>query len=407
MKILLVNKYFYIKGGAENSFFETARLLKSHEHEIVFFSMKHSNNYESHYSEFFVSNVDYLRKTSLDVFKNSAKLLYSFEARDNIEKLISRTKPEIAHINNIYHQISPSILHSFRKYHIPVVMTLRDCKMVCPVYSLFFDGKICEKCRNGKYYECLVRKCVKGSFLKSILGTFEMYLHHKILKIYNLVDIFISPSYFLKVKLHELGFKKEIVVLPNFVDINNFVPQFSWSENSIVYFGRLAEGKGLLNLIKSVKGLPLRLKIVGIGPLKESLELYVKSQCIENVDFLGYLKDGKLNQEVCKSMFVVLPSESYEVFGRTILEGFALGKPAIASRIGGATELVKDGETGLTFESSNSNDLRSKILQLSENPDKIISMGKKARKYIEVELNGSKHYERLLEIYRRAIKMTN
>ena len=64
-----------------------------------------------------------------------------------------------------------------------------------------------------------------------------MYLHHKILRIYNLVDVFISPSMFLKNKLKDMGFKGEIEYLPNFVDLKDFEPAYDWQEKSIVYFG--------------------------------------------------------------------------------------------------------------------------------------------------------------------------
>jgi glycosyltransferase involved in cell wall biosynthesis len=402
MKILLANKYYYLKGGAEVSFFETAKLLENKGHKVVFFSMQHPRNYTSEYEKYFVSNVDYEKKGFRYKIAILLKLLYSLEAKKKIEKLIEREKPDIAHLNNIYHQISPSILHSLKKIRIPMIMTLRDYKMVCASYLMLNNRNVCDACKDGRYYNCFIKSCVKKSRAKSLLNTIEMYLDHKILNIYDLVDVFISPSRFLKSKLEEMGFKKKIVYLPNFVNLEEFQPEYSWQENSIVYFGRLSKEKGLFTLIEAVKGLDVKLKIIGEGPIRESLEHRAKSKEIKNIEFMGYKSGEDLKNKIRKSMFVVLPSEWYENNPRSIIEGFALGKPAIGARIGGIPELVRDNETGLTFEPGNADDLREKIKELLGNSSLLKKMGENARRFVETELNPEKHYQKLMEIYQRA-----
>ncbi len=403
MKILLANKFFYIKGGAEASFFTTAELLENNRNKIIFFSMNHPKNFSSKYEKYFVSNVDYENNNMKNKISVSLKLLYSFEARRKVENLIKKEKPDIAHLNNIYHQISPSILHVFKKNRIPIIITLRDYKLVCASYLMLNHGEICEACKNGRYYNCFINGCVKDSKIKSLLNTIEMYLHHKMLNIYNLVDVFISPSKFLKKKLEKMGFKGKIFYLPNFVEVENFKPKYYWQENSIVYFGRLSKEKGLFNLIEGAKDLRVMIKIIGDGPIKESLKSVCRSKKLKNIKFLGYKGGENLKNEIRKSMFVVLPSEWYENNPRSIIEGFALGKPAIGTRIGGIPELIKDRETGLTYETGNIEDLRAKIMYLINSPDKIVEMGKNARRFVEKELNGEKHYQRLMEIYEQAI----
>jgi len=237
-----------------------------------------------------------------------------------------------------------------------------------------------------------------------ILFSDEMYLHHKIFHIYELIDVFISPSMFLKNKVEEMGFKGKIIYLPNFVNLEDYKPQYDWQENSIVYFGRLSKEKGLFTLIEAMKGLNTKLKIIGEGPIKESLESRVRSLELKNIEFLGYKAGEELKDEIRKSMFVILPSEWYENNPRCIIEGFALGKPAIGARIGGIPELVKDNETGLTFEPWNADDLKRKISQLLENPLEISRMGKNARKMVNEELNPDIHYGKLMEIYENCSK---
>jgi len=283
-------------------------------------------------------------------------------------------------------------------------MTMHDYKLVCASYSMLSNGKSCESCKNGRYHFCFRKKCVKDSWAKSLLNTVEMYLQHKILHLYNMIDIFIATSNFIKEKHIEMGFRGKIVCLPNFVNIGDFTPQYEWEERSIVYFGRLSPEKGLFTLLKAVKGLDIQLKIIGTGSMREVLERKVKNEKLGNIVFKGHMIGDDLKKEIKPSMATVISSEWYEAFGRTIIESFALGKPVIGARIGGIPELVKDSVTGYTFEAGNVDDLRSKIVKLSESKDKIVEMGKNARKYVEENFNQEKHYIKLMEIYSKAMR---
>jgi glycosyltransferase involved in cell wall biosynthesis len=351
-----------------------------------------------------VSNTDYNDGGGLkDKAKAAWNILYSFEAKKNIAFLLDRVQSEIVHLNNFAHQISPSILDVIKKRNIPVVMTMRDYKMVCPCYTLLTNGHICEKCAHGRYYHCGLNRCTKGSLSKSLINVVEMYLHHKILHIYDKIDVYISPSLFLMNKVKEIGFKHEVVHLPNCVDVSGFRPDYSWQNKSIVYVGRLSHEKGIATLIDAVKLLPeVRLKIIGDGPLKAQLEAKVETEQISNVFFLGYRTGDQFHDEIRSAMFLVIPSEWYENNPRTVIEAFALGKPVVGARIGGIPELVRDWETGLTYESGNAGDLKEKIVLLLANRQRLSEMGENARAFVERDLNAEKHYTELMNIYQRA-----
>jgi len=404
MKILLVNKFLYPRGGDAISTLETGKLLTKNGHEIVFWGMEHPSNEKFPFEEFFVSYVDYNKKSGIwQEVKNSIKILYSLEAKNKINSLISKWKPDIVHLNNFAHQISPSILGVFKKNKIPVVMTLRDYKLVCPAYTMLLDGKLCEKCKGGRFYNCFLYKCTKDSVLKSLVNTVEMYLHHKILHIYNNISIFISPSNFLIEKFKEMGFKGKLIYLPNFVDVEEYKPDYNFKDKSIIYFGRLSREKGVATLIDAVRNLDVRLKIVGGGPIEDELKNKVKTENISNVHFLGYREGDGLRNIIMESMFVVIPSEWYENNPRSVLESFALGKPVIGARIGGIPELVIDGKTGYTFEAGDVEDLRNKIIYLLNDTDKVESLGRDARKFVEEKFNPDMHYKKLISIYNNTI----
>jgi len=399
MNILLVNKFLYPRGGAAISTIDTGKLLAQKGHKVIFWGVKHPSNPFYPYSNYFVNNLDYNGDLSVkEKFLAFFNILYSFEAKGKIEKLVNIVKPDIVHLNNFAHQISPSILTVFKKYNIPIVMTMRDYKLVCPSAGMFVDDKTCEKCKHQKYYWCLLKKCKKNSYLKSFINTIESYLHHNILHLYELVDIFIAPSVFSKNKVKEMGFKGKIIYLPNFVNLDELIPKFEFKKE-ICYFGRLSYQKGIKTLIDAVKGLDIVLKIIGTGLLEEELRLKVKKERIENIRFVGYKTGNELMNEIKKSMAVVVPTECYEVFGRVVIEAFALGKPVIASRIGAIPEIVEEDKNGYFFKAGDVVSLRNKILKLLKNQDKIVEMGKNARKLVEERFNADRHYERLIEIY--------
>lgn len=402
MKILLINKFLYLKGGDAISTLQTGRLLEKKGHTVNFWGMDHPGNPDYPHKDLLVSYVDFNKPDggfSRQV-RAAANILYSFEAKRKLEKAINIFKPDIVHLNNFAHQISPSILDVFAKCNIPTVMTMRDYKLVCPTYSMLLDGEPCERCKDGKYYWCFLKNCTKSSYSKSLLNTLEMYLHHKILHIYDKIDLFISPSMFLKEKVEEMGFKGKIFHLPNFLELDDFSPCYEAKENSIVYAGRLSPEKGVANLLEAVKGLDVKLKIIGDGPIRDELE---KTKP-KNVISLGYMNQEQLKEEVRDSIALIIPSEWYENNPRVVLEAFALGKPVIGSRIGGIPELVKDSETGYTFTPGNALDLRYKIEYLLKNPDSAVEMGKNGRRFVEKELNAEEHYRKLMEIYRMALE---
>jgi glycosyltransferase involved in cell wall biosynthesis len=398
MKILFVNKYFYLRGGCEYVFFDTVKLFEERGHSAVFFSMQHPRNFPSRYEKFFASYNDYENASFSQKISAAGKLIYNFEAKKKIGQLLDLTRPDIVHINNMYHQLSPSILHSIKKRDIPVVMTLHDFKMVCPSYALDDGHGLCKACAGRQFYNCIRKRCMKGSAAMSGLVSLEMFLHHSCMHIYDLVDVCIAPSLFLKETMRAMGFDKPLVHLPNFIFLDQWTPQYDWQDDSIVYFGRLVPGKGLETLIDTIECMPdIRLKIIGEGPLRPLLE--EKSKKFNRVSFLGYRKGDDLRDQIRRAKFVVFPAEGFENNPRTIIEAFALGKPVVASVIGGVPELVLDGKTGLLFKPGDRKSLASAISRLYFDNKFLYELGFNARSFVEKNMGSNAHYEKLMKIY--------
>jgi glycosyltransferase involved in cell wall biosynthesis len=406
MKVLACNKFYYIIGGADSYFLSLGRLLKQNGHEVIPFSIRDKRNCATSYEKFFINN--YLNKDDRKIFwqiKAGLNSIYSLEAKRNLEKLLKIERPDVVHIQNIYHHISPSILPLIKKYNLPVIFRVADYKLICPNYSLFDGEKTCELCKKIKYYNCVVKRCFKGSLLYSLYFTLEAYLH-KITKIFEKnIDAFIAPSLFLKNKLIEFGIdSKKIYVLHNFIQLDNCEPSFT-SQNYFVYVGRLEKTKGVDILLKAIKKSELmqryELKIIGEGKEKNRLTQYCIKNNIKNVKFYGYLFHEQIREIIKHSIMAVVPSVCYDVSPNVILESFAMGKPVIASRIGGIPEFIIDNKDGLLCNPGDTSDLKEKIEYLLAHPNEAVAMGKEGRNKVEDFFNPSRHLEGLLDIYRK------
>jgi len=416
MRILQVHKYFSKNkgGGSVTAFFETKVLLERKGHQVQIFSMADSQNEKSSYSHYFIKHFDINKaKGFFQLFIFGLKSIYNFEAQSKLQELIDKEKPEIAHIHNIYHCLTPAIFRTLHKNNIPMVYKLSDYKPICPNYKLFNKGSVCEKCKGGRYYNCFLNRCLKNSRLVSLAAMKEAYLH-RFLKSYQKIDYFLAPSDFMKNKCVEFGIPAEkIKILRNTVNIENFLDSLKVIEKDyFLYYGRISEEKGIDDLIRAVglldeKGLlgSNRLLIAGEGPQRKILEkLTSKLKLTDKIDFVGFKKGQELHKVISNSRFVVLPSVWYDNSPLIISESQLLKKPVIISDQGGSKEMIKEGFTGLVFKAGNIEDLVLKIdKMLKFKKEKRFEMGVAGRENISKINSSEKYYKKLMIIYKELI----
>jgi len=361
--------------------------------------MKSSCNETTEFEPYFVENIDYSDVRLLKKLINSAKIIYSLEAKRKIRSLLEKTGPDIAHLHVFQHQLSPSIIREIKRFGIPVVNTVHDLKPLCPNYTMLCHGAVCEKCKRHKYYHCLLNRCVKDSLAASLVATVEMAVH-LLLGSYSLIDAYITPSRFFRDKLVEYGFSPEKVqYIPNFIDCNRFRTD-AQPADYILYFGRLSTEKGiktLLNAMKHVKRSTLLM--AGDGPFRNQAEEMIYKDNLKNVKLLGYVTGRELVNLIENSKFTVLPSEWYENCPMSVLESMACGKPVIGAKIGGIPELIDHKRTGLVFEPGNAEQLSEDINYLLDNPRLIVQMGKEGRLKAENENNPTLNFRKTIDVY--------
>lgn len=398
MRILLINKNLFPKGGAERHFFALQRLLEQHGHEVIVFAMNHPENEPSPYARYFVSRTDFdTVRSSWNGLRAAARMIWSFEAARKIDTLIRKTKPDIAHIHNIYHQISPSILPVLKKHKIPVVMTAHDFNLISPNYNLFHDGAICERCKPTRYYRAIFHRCVKHSLPASLVAVKAQYLHRWLGVYRKNVDALISPSNFFLRTMHAWNtrFAREYV-LANFVEKLNDPTLTPGSY--FLYLGRLSPEKGVDVLLEAAQSVSARIVIAGTGLEEQRLRNIAAKYGLWNIKFVGYQSADAVQQLLRGCRAVIAPSRGYEHCPLAILESFAASKPVIASRIGGIPELVDDGKNGILFSAGKAAQLAEAMKTLADNDGMVRTLGESAQQSAQ-NCEPEQYYQQLMRIY--------
>ncbi len=398
MKILLVNKFFFNKGGAETVYFQERDMLKEAGYQTIELSMQHEKNFESDYADYFVQNVDYHGNSSaIDKIKAGIRFIHNSEACQKMQQLLEKERPDLVHFHNIYHQLTPSIIKVAKDFGCKTVLTAHDTKIVCPNYNAFRDGKPCEKCLEGTVFNATKYRCQEGSLIKSFLLTAEA-LYQGVAKNYHQLDALITPSAFLGHLIRRKLPDNRIEVIVNGID-ERLSPDNNQAKGYFLYFGRLSNEKGVMTLAKAYSLLPeekkLPLKLVGSGPLHDDI-----AEKYPEIELLGFRSGDDLVNLIKGATTVVLSSTCYENCSMSVLESFAYGKPVVGARIGGIPEQIRDGQDGLLFEAGNPQDLAEKLTYFVDHPEASKVMGDSARQRLEEKYSLTKHKQALLDLYR-------
>ena len=368
---------------------------------VVPFAMQHSNNLATPWSDYFVSEIEFgVPYTMLQKLVRMPKVIYSFEARRKLARLVDMVQPDVCHAHNIYHHISPAILSLLKDRGVPIVLTLHDLKIACPAYKMLTHDGVCERCKGGKLYNVVRHRCIQQSISLSTVIMLESALHRMLGSYADNVNRFVVPSNFYMQKMVEWGWDRSgFCHIPNFVDVDTHRPDFS-AGKTFLFFGRLGSEKGLATLVKAAALAEVQLAIAGVGPEEAALRSLAATTGA-NVTFLGYRTGEALHDVVRSARAVVLPSEWYENGPLSIIESYALGKPVIGAAIGGIPELIRESETGITFQSGSVESLAAALRQFADlsNPQ-LAKMGRCARAWMESDYTTERYSARVLSLYR-------
>ena len=388
MKVLLVNKFYYRRGGDCIYSMNLEELLRRHGHETAFFSMQHPDNVPTPWSRFFPSEVKF--KPNAKIFDTLMRPFGSSEVKKKFNAMLDAFQPDVVHLNNIHSQLSPVVAELAHQRGIKVVWTLHDYKLLCPRYDFLCDGEVCERCLTDAK-SVMRHSCVKSSKPASVLGYLEARKWHRE-RIEASVDAVICPSEFMRQMMMKGGYNpQKIITLHHFFHNTEPIQATEERKNYYCYIGRLSHEKGLHTLVKAANQLPYNLVVVGGGPLEGDL----KKASDSNIRYVGFRQWSEIKEIVRQARFCVVPSEWYEVFGLVVMESQCLGTPVLGTRMGGIPELIEDGVSGMTFAGKDSEELKRKIEEMMHASFDYAALAQQAQERFSSE----RYYQQLLQIY--------
>jgi len=382
MKVLMLHNRYKMIGGEDVSTNAEYTLLKEHGVDV---------------DALILMNDTIEDKTGLGLAINT---VWSKKYHAEILQRIADKNYDIIHVQNFFPLFSPSIFYAAKKAGVKIVMTVRNYRLICPNGLMYVDGAICNACVGKTIpYPALIKKCYRNDFYATTVTVAMLSIHNLMNTWRNRIDGIICISDFVKKQLISGGFKEsQLYMKYNFV--TSTIPASFTEGEYYIYVGRTSDQKGIPLLLKTFEQLQKRLLIIGEGPLNSLVEEYVQRN--ENIEFLGELSLDETYEKIAHAKALILPSQSNEPFGRTIIEAFAHGTPVIASALGGITELIQEGVNGYLFDSYAESGLADAVKKAESFTD-VESIRKAVYDSYQANFTPAINYTRIVEIYNKVL----
>jgi len=324
----------------------------------------------------------------------AASTIWSRAAERRVGAAIATHQPDVMHVHNTFAAASPSVYAAAGG--VPVIQTLHNYRMVCPVATAFRDGRACTDC-VGRFapWPGVLHACVHGSRSQSAVAATTIAVHRALGTFQRRIAIYVALTAFQRRLMIDGGLPAErIRIIPNFLEPDPGTG--NGPRSGIFYVGRLAEEKGVGVLLRAAALLPGTIRVAGDGPLRSLVE---QAASAGDVEYLGRLDPSSVLEELRQALAVVLPSIWFEGFPLTVLEAYATGTPVIASRIGSIAEVVEDSVTGLLTEAHDAAGLAELLRWAGSHRQEMHLLGLNARQRYEERFRGPTHLAALLDTY--------
>ncbi len=392
MRILQISHNIHIVGGSDAVFFATCELLTNAGHQVIPFCIKNPANHPSRWSRYFPRGAD----TRAALVRDTFRYFFNAEARDKLRQLLDQAGPvDAAHLHIYHGKQTPAILPVLREHGIPIVHSLHEYKLACPVYTMQRDGRPCDLCISGSALNCVRHRCKDGSLVRSAVMAAEQ-MTSRMQGDVRLIDRFLCVSDFQRQIMVRAGIEQDkLHTVPNFVNTDELIAK-PGHDKYLLYFGRIETLKGVPTLLKAVAQSGHQLRIAGDGNWRPEMERQIEG--LANVSYLGFQHGAALRRLIGRAKAVIVPSEWSENCPMAVLEAKALGRPVIGARIGGIPELVRDGRDGFLFEPGNVSDLIGALAALDQADH--ASLSRNARQDAEARFSPAVYLKTLLRHYR-------
>lgn len=326
----------------------------------------------------------------------AAGSVYSRAAYRRVRSALRSDRPDVVHAHNLLPLFSPSVLKACRDESIPVVVTVHNYFLTCPIYTHYVNGRQCDACVDNSEVACVLKNC-RGNISESAVYAFRTWVARRFRLYLENANAVIALTRFARERLIDYGFEPDkIEVVPNFSPLEGPGIDVRKAEYA-AYAGRLNAAKGLDTLVESAGQTEIPVRIAGSG-LRPA-----RGESVDNIEYVGLLDRQQMLEFYRGAGFVVVPSRWYEMCPLVILEAMSLGLPVIAADVGGLPEFVVDGETGLLFQAGDADQLARQMQRLWFDVELRVKLGAAARRKARIAYSADAHFLALSGVYSRLL----
>ncbi len=401
MKLIILNDFGYVDGGASKVALSSAVALAERGHRVLLFCgvgpVAESLQAVPGLSvqclgiQEIASDPNRLRASVQGLWNNSAAEVF-------LEATVDWPPREtVVHLHTWTKAISSSVVRAALDAGYPVVLTMHDYFSACPTGSFFLHPTQSLCSLRAMSAACIGTQCDSRGYSHKLwrVGRQWTQQHHghlpsglrDFISISDTSETLLRPYLPEEARVHRvtnpIALTAEKQATPHLHEIFSFV-------------GRLSPEKGARLLAEAASESGLRVRFIGDG-----IERAMLGSALPDAEFTGWLSEAAAMESMRQSRALVLPSLWYETQGLVVAEAAAMGLPAIVSSKSAAREWVKDGVTGLLFRHGDAHDLAEKMTYLAEKPDVAMRMGIAAgAEYWQNPSTVERHCEQLEAVYR-------
>jgi len=384
MRILIVHNHYQQAGGEDEVFRAEAALLRQHGHSVLTLTEENGE------------------VRGLHALAAARDAVWSTRFQRRLTESLRQTRPDVVHFHNTFFRVSPAAYYACRDAGVTAVQTLHNYRLMCPAATFYRDGRVCEDCVGSAVaFPGIRRGCYRRSRVQTAVVAGMLTVHRRLGTWQRCVDRYIAMTEFARAKFIAGGLPAEkIAVKPNFCPVDPGIGR--GAGGYALFVGRLSAEKGVETLMAAWSRLGGRvpLMIVGDGPLAPRVQEFVART--DRCQWLGWEPKERVLELMRSAMFLVVPSECYEMFPLVLAEAYATGLPVIGSRLGSVGAVVVDGQTGLCVRPADPDDLAAKVEWAVSHPDELAEMRTNARAEFEAKYTPERNYQMLMEIYDQA-----
>jgi glycosyltransferase involved in cell wall biosynthesis len=350
--------------------------------------------------------VELLARRNTDLSEGLAtarRMTLSRAEQGRVEEAITRFHPDIIHLHNAYPSLGPAVHLAAHRLGVPLVMTVHNYRLRCPNGYMFTQGTPCRRCERGVYSHAVLHRCFPHRTQSASYAT-ALWLHRFVLRLHDKVELFVTPSEFMRARLLEWGIEKgRVTVVRNFTELEPGTPE---PGDYGIYLGRLSGEKGVDVLLRALAraGDP-PFMVVGDGPSRQDLERLASELGLTRTRFTGHVPSRDVCDLLRSARLIAFPSLWHENAPIAALEAMSAGRPLVVTHMGGLSELVLGGE-GFACAPGDAAGMAAHIEALFSDDALCQAVGERALARAREEFSPEHHLERLEDAYQSAIART-